>query len=134
MRAMLIEYRKIEFSENDLLEAIASHDEATSQRLGDAELVGIEVSGEEITEIAAIVIDPENDETSQVPLPVSFVTAAMIRYCIDEGIPVPKRGHKDIGISDGTFSLVMRLTKGTIVDEPAEPAEAEDDDDEIEAA
>lgn len=126
---MLKEYRKIEFSENDLLEAIACHDEATSQRLGDAELIGVEVSGNEITEITAIVDHSENDETGSIPLPVSFVTAAMIRYCIDEGIPIPKRGKKDIEVSKGTFSLVMRLTKGTIADDSEEGG-----DEEVEAA
>lgn len=125
---MLIEYRKIEFPENDLVEAIACHDEATSQRLGTGELVRIEVAGDEITEIIAVVEYPENGGTGSIPLPVSFVTAAMIRYCMDEGIPVPKRGRKDIEIGEGTFSLIMRLTKGTIADEPA------DDDEDFEAA
>jgi len=119
---MLIEYRKIEFSESDLIEALACHDDATSQRLGTGELVRVEVTGEEITEIIATVDYPENGGTGSIPLPVSFVTAAMIRYCIDEGIPVPKRGRKDIEISDGTFSLIMRMTKGTIADEPEDDA------------
>lgn len=114
---MLTEYRKIEFPEHDLIEAIAFHDDATSQRLGTGDLVRVEISGDEITEITAIVEYHENGGTGSIPLPVSFVTAAMIRYCIDEGIPVPKRGRKDIEVSDGRFSLVMRMAKGTIADE-----------------
>jgi hypothetical protein len=127
---MLIEYRKIQFPEKDLMEAIALHDEATSQRLGDGEIVDIEISTGEITEINAKVDFTETDETGSIPLPVSFITAAMIRYCIEEGIPVPKRGHKEIEISDGTLSLVMHMTQGTIADEPDE----EESDEESEAA
>lgn len=114
---MLIEYRKIEFPENDLMEAIACHDEATSQRLGEAEIIGLEFSTGEELEIRVNVKYSENDGTGSIPLPVSFVTAAMIRYCIDEGVPVPKRGRKQIEFDDGTLSLVMRMTQGTIVDE-----------------
>ena len=109
------------------MEAIALHDEATSQRLGDGEIVDIEISAGEITEINAKVEFTKTDETSSIPLPVSFVTAAMIRYCIDEGIPVPKRGHKEIEINDGTLSLVMHMTKGTIADEPDEEESDEED-------
>jgi len=122
---MLIEYRKIEFSENDLLEAIAYHDDATSQRLGTGDLVRVEISGDEITEIIAIVEYPENGGTGNIPLPVSFVIAAMIRYCIDEGIPVPKHGRKDIEVSDGGFALIMRMSKGTVADEFDEDEDAE---------
>lgn len=126
---MLIEYRKIEFPENDLIEAVACHDEATSQRLGEAELVRIEISGDnDKPEINAIVHFPENDGSGTIPLPISFVTAAMIRYCIDEGIPVPKRGRKEIECRDGALSLVVRVTQGTIADDPDE------DDEEFAAA
>jgi len=121
---MLIEYRKIEFPENDLVEAIACHDEATSQRLGEAELVGVEVSSNETIEVNANVNFPESGGTGDIPLPLPFVTAAMIRYCIDEGIPIPKRGRKDIEIVNGKLSLIMRLTKSTIADEPDEEVEA----------
>lgn len=114
---MLIEYRKIEFPENDLMEAIACHDEATSQRLREGDIVGIEFARGEKLEISVHVEYPENDGTGSIPLPVSFVTAAMIRYCIDEGVPVPKRGRKQIEFDDGTLSLVMRMTKATIADE-----------------
>lgn len=114
---MLIEYRKIEFPENDLMEAIACHDEATSQRLGEGDIVGIEFARGEKLEISVHVEYPENDGTGSIPLPVSFVTAAMIRYCIDEGVPVPKRGRKQIEFDDGTLSLVMRMTKATIANE-----------------
>lgn len=110
------------------MEALACHDESTSQRLGDAEIVDIVISDVEELEISANVKYAENDETGSISLPVSFVTAAMIRYCIDEGIPVPKRCRKEIKSGNGMLSLVMRLTKGTIADE------LDDDEEETEAA
>jgi hypothetical protein len=108
---MLIEYRRLAFPGEDLLEAIRQHDRATGERRlqGDLELIGIS-QAPEVTVQATGADDAAKHTTV---LDQRYLLAAMLRYCISQRIPVAKKAEKHVELIDGNLALSLTIDQET---------------------
>ena len=103
------EFRKLVFTDDEVMDALEAHDDAASGRLDGrviARLASDSVDDGEL--IATLAASEDGEEGDQVVLPDFYVTAALMRFLIEEGIPLPRRATKAITIENG--QVVLQIT------------------------
>ena len=105
---MLTEYRKLVFPESDLIQAITAHDKVSMKLLDSRDLVKIEVTASPELKIAAKLRGTDGRD-EPVQLEYSYVVAAMVRYCVEHKIPLPRRGEKLIELDEGRLALSISM-------------------------
>ena len=110
------EYRKLIFTDDEVMDALEVHDDAASGRLEGQNIVKLahdpDVDG-------ALIATLDDEDASAVELPDFYVTAALMRFLIEEGIPMPRRATKSVSIEK------TRVVLNVVVDhEEAEKAAA----------
>ena len=100
---MLTEHRQLIFPMNDLWSALARHG-ILSGTPDDFQLNDFNADKFEFS------VAYEAGETAEkLVLDTEQVLQAMLRYCIDNGIPIPKHGSKSIDRIDGEMCLKIDI-------------------------
>ncbi len=105
---MLTEYRKLVFPDSELIQAITAHDEVSMKLLGSRDLVKIEATASPELKIVAK-LRGEDGRDEPVQFEYSYVVAAMVRYCVEHKIPLPRRGEKLIELDEGRLALSISM-------------------------
>jgi hypothetical protein len=116
---MLKEIRSILFSEQELEDALKLFNTAVQAILPTGRIISFRVSGNKETAVRVNVVAPKDGEVSEVVLASSHVAAAMLHYCIQNGIPVPRKAKKKIELIDGNLALTLTLESLKAVKVPA---------------
>ncbi len=103
------EYRRLYFSEDELMDAIEAHDEVASQRLEDQPIHKVESNADEDGNFRITLENDLSDGGKELDLPPHYIVAAMMRFCIDEGVPLPRRGSKSLEFENGECVLVVEV-------------------------
>ena len=110
---MPTELRRLVFSKQELVEAIDSHNRNAAEKLPPGSVASCEVRKEEDNISAAIEItDQQSGETQQVELNAAYLGAALLRFCIDKKIPLPRQSAKSLQVVGDNIAL--NITKGLV--------------------
>ena len=101
---MLREYRQLIFAKDDLLTAFARQG-FLSGTVEDLQILGIDTDT-----INFGVAHATGETIERLALDTEKVLQAMVRYCIDNGVPIPKHGLKSIDQIDGELCVPIRLS------------------------
>lgn len=104
---MLTEQRLVVFPDAELIEAILRHARTTERQLPHGDVVGLHVRPDPEPSVSLSVRGGGGDET--VRFDQSYLVGALLRYCIDHKIMVPKRARKWLEVSDGALALVLHM-------------------------
>ena len=107
---MLIEYRKLIFPDREMIEAITAHDAMSAKILSSGTISEIEIDESPELKFAAKLKLQDGGE-KRVDLDYSYVVAAMVRYCIDHKVPLPRRGEKLIELDEGRPALCIQMSE-----------------------
>ncbi len=103
------ELRKITFTQDEVQEAVISHCLHTDIHIPDANID--EMTLHDDAEAAAVlnftVSNPA--DPNRVKLDRDNLAAALIRFCIDHDIPLPRIGQKMLTFKDGEVSLMINI-------------------------
>ncbi len=110
---MLTEYRKLVFPDSELIQAITAHDEVSMKFLDSKDLVKVEATASPDLKIVAKLRGKDGRDES-VQLEYSYVVAAMVRYCVEQKIPLPRRGEKLIELDDGKLALSISMDGSSV--------------------
>jgi hypothetical protein len=106
---MLREIRSILFSQQELENAVKLFHNSVQAILPSGKIISFEVAGEnEPTLNVNVMAEPEG-EMSAVKMGTAHLAAAMLNYCIKNGIPVPRRAKKKIELIEGNLALTLTL-------------------------
>ena len=104
----ITESRTLTFSDNTLIESINRH--VSRKRLniqpGQVENIAYDDRGD-VSIVLTILAD--DGRTIESRFDAEFIAAAMIRYCIDEKIPVPRTASKRVLLNNGRASLEFTM-------------------------
>ena len=113
---MPIEFRRLVFHGDELLDALAVVPGRSEDPLPAGRIVGYKVvSKPEVT--VRVEIEPEDRDDPatgdggrlSVTLEPAFVAAALIRLCIRRGIPMSRRAEKSLGLEGDNLALILTL-------------------------
>ena len=107
------ELRKIVFSEAEVQSAAVSHCLHARVPLPDANIIGIEIANasDETVKLRFSTSNPADPDT--VALNRGQVAAALIRYCQDHQIPLPRAAQKALQKDAEGLALFVNLDYGT---------------------
>ena len=106
---MLIDIRKVIFTDSELKVALLEHCQHTKVAAADASIESVAIRDDD-EEMAVIQIDTGNSgRIAVVALSRNAVAAAIIRYCGARDIPLPRRSEKILKPEEGGLSLMTRI-------------------------
>jgi hypothetical protein len=103
------EFRRIMFTNNELIEAIHDHNQVSQDKLPRGMIVTCKPVAEADVAVRLELVDQCNGETHLAYLSPTVVAAALLRYCMKRKIPIPKKAAKSIEVHDDTISLNVRI-------------------------
>ena len=111
---MLTEQRKIIFPDIELADAIRQHDKATDRKLPDREITSISVTAVPEPSVLIKFQNGNKNDLHSIVFDQAFLVAAMLRYCIDQKVMIPKQAKKWIEVKDQTLSLVCFIDEHVV--------------------
>ena len=105
---MPTEVRRITFRPSELAEALGAQSKSPEFDIDQAALAFVRGSqGEQLLEIA----DAKSSEGSvrTLRLDAEEIGAALVRYCLDSGIPIPKDAGRSLSLTGGRLSLFIHM-------------------------
>jgi hypothetical protein len=106
---MPTEFRKMTFSLGELATVIEAYDRSAKKILQNQAVASVEISvRSQPTLIVHCSATGQNGKES-FRLDPDYVGAALVWYCINSHIPIPRKGTRSLLISEDGMSLVLQL-------------------------
>ena len=103
------EHRQIVFSKNELNAAIAGYRECHDDGISEGRVIASSVDAQKRVAVLLAFLKDDEDKPSVVEISASTVAAALISYCMEKGIPIPRQSHKTIQQLGDNIALVVRV-------------------------
>lgn len=105
---MPTEVRRITFLPGELVEALGTHLELSAFDASGSSFSFVEgADGERQLQIAAK--EPAEKQEQAVRLSAEDVGSALVRYCLDRGVPIPTRTARSLSVNDGNLALFIHM-------------------------
>lgn len=110
---MPTELRKLVFSKQELEAAIIAHNRSAAEKLPSGPVTKCEVQKpDDVIKVALEVTDQRTGETHKIDLNSAYLAAALLRFCIEKKIPLPRDSSKSLQVVGD--SLALNVTKNLV--------------------
>lgn len=106
------ELRKILFSKEEVQAAVVDYCLRSKIRLPDKNIEGLEVSADPEAMVVLKYAEAGPEEDNAVELSRDHVAAALIRYCSNIKVPLPRSAQKVLQPGNGGISLLINIDWG----------------------
>ncbi len=103
------EHRQIVFGKNELNAAIAAHRECHDDSIPEGRVTACSVDAHKRVAVLIAFLKDGEQKPSVVEVSASTVAAALISYCMEKGIPIPRQSHKTVQQLGDNIALVIRV-------------------------
>ncbi len=103
------EFRRIMFTNNELIEAIHDYNGISQDKLPPGTILTCTPISEADVAVRLEMVDQRSDETHAVELSPEVLGAALLRYCMKHRIPMPKSATKSIQRHGNKVSLNVEI-------------------------
>ncbi len=103
------EFRRIMFTNNELIEAIHDYNMISPDKLPPGVILTCTPVSETEVAVRLEMVDQRSDETHVVELSPAMLGAALLRYCMKHRIPMPKAATKSIQMHGDEISLNLEI-------------------------
>ena len=103
------EFRRVMFTNNELIEAIHDYSEVAEDKLPPGIILTCTPVSEAEVVVRLELVDQRNGETHVVELSPEVLGAALLRYCKKHHIPMPKSATKSIQMHGDEISLNVEI-------------------------
>lgn len=106
---MPTETRQLVFSDEELIAALTSHNRMATDKLFVGRIISCRLqSGEQPTVRLTIRHETTNNDYDMM-FGAEVIGTALIRYCLEINIPLPRRAQKRYGVVGGCAAISMRF-------------------------
>lgn len=110
---MPTEIRRLVFSNNELVEALHAYSQTSDEKIPEGDVRTCKAVDEKTIAVRLEIENRHTQETYQVNLRHEFVGAALLGFCFDKGIPVPRESEKSLQISGDNIALTIVRKAGS---------------------
>ena len=103
------EFRRVTFTNNELIEAIHDHNQVSRDKLPAGMIVSCKPVSEPDVAVRLDLVDQASGETRLAYLSPEVVAAVLLRYCMKRRIPMPRKAAKPIEIHGDEISLKIEI-------------------------
>ena len=115
------ERREILLSEDELVDAIRSYRRMQKDVLPAGEIVAVEVQSADCIKVSIVMEYGDCEQQADFVLSGARVIEVLIRFCIENNIPIPRCGKKSLQITAGELCLKIELSQATAQTDEAAP-------------
>ncbi len=101
------EFRDIVFSNDEVVAALGAYDRLQSEHTFDCDVADLSVEGNDGFEVTLRVNDANGDR--QISVTQDMLRAALVRFCIENNIMVPRRSKKTTFLGKSTATLRIKI-------------------------
>lgn len=112
---MPTEYRRVVFPNRELREALAASDPG-GEPFPPGEIISVAMPEDGEGTVRVTVLDTACNATFTSDLAVSRVAAALIRFCIDNKVPIPKKGRKSLRLMGDNLALDIIIRERNLLE------------------
>ena len=109
---MPVETRRIAFSEGEVIDAIGQFAKATHHPMPPGKITACEITNKSGFAATVTVSHMADGSSHAVRFDSASTAAALIRYCIEKKIPIPKAAEKSVEPQGNGLALILQLGKG----------------------
>ena len=110
---MPTEIRRLVFSNDELVEALRAYSESSNEKIPEGKVRTCTVVDDRKTAVTLEIENRFTQEVYQVNLRHEFVGAALLGFCFDSGIPVPRDSEKSLQVSGDNIALTIVRKAGS---------------------
>lgn len=110
---MPTEIRRLVFSNAELVDALRAYSETSNEKLPDGKVRKCTVVDDKKTAVTLEIENRFTQEVYQVNLRHEFVGAALLGFCFNTGIPVPRDSEKSLQVSGDNIALTIVRKAGS---------------------
>lgn len=103
------EFRQIFFSQEELTEAVIAHNRIEEDKVLYGDLASCVLGEDLIIRVECRIRDGGTLRSLTVNLTEDFTREALIRYCLENNIPIPRSGSKQLRLVEDEACLEIRL-------------------------
>ncbi len=103
------EFRRVMFTNNEVIEAIHDYNEISQDKLPPGIILTCTPVSQAEVAVRLEMVDQRSDETHVVELSPEVLGAALLSYCMKHRIPMPKSATKSIQIHGNEVSLNVEI-------------------------
>ena len=101
------EVRRLTFSEREIIDALEAHTGYGVGTLTGLLTIGVDEQG--LPQVIARPKTVEDSSAGETKLDAALVGAALVKYCLDRGIPIPRNASRSLGIHNEKLALFIRV-------------------------
>ena len=106
---MATELRRIVFANHEVIEAIMGYNELAKKKLPAASIVSCRLEGSEGAKVTLEMRDSVNEKHYRVALKTSFIGAALMKWCLEQEIPMARSAEKTLEVVGDNLSIAMTI-------------------------
>ena len=103
------EFRQIFFSHEELTHAVVAHNRIAEEKVLYGDLAACTLGEDLIIRAECQIRDGGTVRSLQVTLTEDFTREALIRYCLENNIPIPRSGSKQLRLVDDEACLEISI-------------------------
>ncbi len=104
---MPTEVRRITFKTGELAEALGTASELSATETAAAALSFVQGAGG--TAALKLTAGEESAGGRTIEIAIDEVGSALVKYCLDHGIPIPQQASRSLSINDGKLALYIHM-------------------------
>ena len=110
---MPTEIRKIIFAEDEIVRAILTQNHNSTKKLPPGDIVEVKANSSPEPSLELTIFDPTAEDPKTINLRAPYLAAAMLRFCFDNKIPIPRIADKSVEVLGSSLALSISINANT---------------------
>lgn len=113
---MPTEYRRVVFPNQELRQALVNYAGESGEAFPDGEIISVAIPEDSGDTIQVTVLDTARGATFSKNFRTAHVAAALIKFCIDNKVPIPKNSRKSLRLMGDNLALDIIIRERNLME------------------
>lgn len=113
---MPTEYRRVVFPNRELRQALVQYGDPNGAQFPPGEIISVTLPEGVGDTVQVTVLDTARNITFTADFPVARIAAALINFCIQNKVPIPKKGRKSLRLMGDNLALDIVMRERNLLD------------------
>lgn len=106
---MPTEYRRVVFTNQELMQALMAYQSEADQPVPAGDIIAVNILESPASTVRITLLDTIEGATFTADFAASHIAAALIRFCIEHKVPIPKNSRKSLRLMADNIALDIVL-------------------------
>jgi hypothetical protein len=113
---MPTEFRRVVFPNQELRQALSEYEAQGNEPVPAGEVVAVAILDKPAEMVRITLLDTTQNATFTADFPASYIAAALIHFCIEHKVPIPRNSRKSLRLMGDNLALDIVVRERKLVD------------------